>query len=157
MRELANRKWSFPAAVLSAGSTSTYTTGVTVNSINRGKYGTALTNQTTQATPTTDARTGAAFPVVPLNYGTVIVMGIVAAGTIVACQGTVTKLLSDTVFLVAPEFPPLPEDFVPIGYYVVKNGTGGANWIFGASYWNASGITVTATSCSELPDRPQIA
>ena len=155
MNQVGNRKHSSPRAVLSAGSTSTYTTGIGVNTSNRGKWGVILTNQTTQATPVVDSLTGAAFPVLHKGYGTVVVMGLTAAGAIAACQGTIVPLLDATTYAVCPQFPPMPEDFVPIGYYTIKNSTAGADWTFGAGYWNAGGITVVAVDCDgALPDRP---
>src|SRR5689334_13261290 len=99
------------------GTNKSYTTTVTSAGIINGKYVTALTAQTNQAVPTTDAATGAAFVAMTTQKACVYVMGQNAAGAIQACQGSIeaTALGITTTagdFVVTPQFPRLPDDFI---------------------------------------------
>lgn len=142
------------------GTTSTYTTTVTSAGMIKGKYVTGLTAQTNTATPTTDAKTGAAFVALTDNQCTVIVMGQKADGTIQACQGTientavgVTTTAGD--FINKPQFPSLPDDFMVFGYAIVRTAPSASDWTFGTSSWTATGITATEfVQCGVLPARP---
>jgi hypothetical protein len=109
------------------------------------------------ATPTTDAVTAAAFPPLAANQGTIVVLGLNAAGTILAAQGSIEGLDSGGNFQVAPQFPSLPDTMCPFAYIVVKDGATGGAWTFGTSNWNATGITATPVSVMMLPARPQTA
>lgn len=119
------------------------------------------------ATPTTDWVTGLAFTALAKNFGTVFMLGLDSGGTLRVVQGTVVALdgiVSSNKFLVAPQFGGLgPQgsgstgnDFCPIAYIVVANGTTGSNWTFGTSNWNATGITLGIVNIVTIPDRPQI-
>ena len=146
---------------LVAGTTSTYTTTVATKCTIRGKWATDLAIQTNTATPTTDARTSAAFTALGDNQCTVIVLGVNAAGAIQACQGSIedTEVGVTTTagaFIKRPQFPALPDDFCPLGYNVVRTAPSAAAWTFGTSNWTATGITMTNfIEVTELPDRPQ--
>ena len=145
---------------LAAGTTTTYTTtGVAHYCINGLAYTAAAV--TNAATPTTDAN-GNAFTAVAANQGSVFVMGLNAAGAIKVMQGEVTALNGATdgasaTFETLPDFPSLPADFCPFGYFIVKVGASGAAWTFGAS--NLAGppanTGISATSVMVLPNRPQ--
>lgn len=143
------------------GTTSTYTTTVTSAGMINGKYVTGLTAQTNVATPTTDARTGLAFPTLTDNKATVLVIGQKAANTIQMLQGSiedtqvgVTTTAGD--FINAPQFPALPDDFMVFGYALVRTAPSAADFIAGTSNWDATGITATEfVQCGVLPDRPQ--
>lgn len=149
-------------AGLAAGSTSTYTTTAnTVATIN-GIFATALAAASNTATPTTDVNTGAAFVAVAAEYGCVFVFGVNAAGAIKVAQGSREQLYGGVTttpgsFEKPPQFPTLPDDFVAIGYVVVKLGPSASSWTFGSSSWTASGVTTSFKNVSCLPDRPQIA
>jgi hypothetical protein len=150
-------------AGLVAGTTSTYTTtATTVASIN-GKFATALTAQTNTASPTTDAFTGVAFLPLTTNKSTVLVWGINAAGAIKVIQGSIEDTfpgVTTTVcaFLNAPDFPDLPDDFVSLGYQLVRTAPSAATWTPGASSWTASGVTCSVIqNVATLPNRPQTA
>ena len=147
---------SFVKTGLTAGTTSTYTTTVATDFIINGKFGTQFATKTNQATPTTDHRTGVAFPTVQINQGTVIVFGVVAAGTVVACQGSIEDLdPSSDEFIIAPSFPSIPVTMAPIGYVIVTNDSSGDPWTFGSDNWTATGITDTFVNIGMMPDRPQ--
>lgn len=153
---------NFTNAGLAAGTTSTYTTtATTVASIN-GFFATTLAAQTNTATPTTDVNTGAAFVAVQPEYGCVFVFGTNAAGAIKVAQGSREQLFGGVTttpgsFEKPPQFPTLPDDFVAIGYCVVKTGPSAVAWTFGSGAWAASGVVTTFKNVSCLPDRPQVA
>lgn len=141
---------------LVAGTTSTYTTTVATDFIINGKFGTQFGTKTNQATPTTDFNTGEAFPALAANEGVAIVFGVVAAGTIVAGQGRIEALdPTGGEFIVAPQFPSIPETVCPIGYVIIQNGSTGSAWTFGTTSFGATGITDTFVDVGMLPDRPQ--
>lgn len=142
-------------AGLTAGTTSTYTTTAAVNGSIGGKFVTALAVQTNTATPTTDFN-GDAFTVVTANQGSVFVYSLNSAGALKIHQGSVEDLDAAGDFEKAPAFPAIDLDtYMPFGYVVVKNGSTGSNWTFGASNWTATGITDTYTDVTVLPNRPQ--
>lgn len=160
---LANRRaQSHVVTGLTKGTTSTYTTTVaTVVSI-AGKWATALGVQTNVATPTTDARTAAAFTALTDNQATVLVLGINLAGAIQMCQGGIeaTEVGVTTTagaFKRAPQFPTLPDDFCPLGYLLVRTAPSAADFTPGTSNWTATGITASAVTEVDglLPARPQ--
>lgn len=147
-------------AATTVGSTGTVHYGI------RGKAYTAAALSST-ATPTTDWATGVAFAALPINFGTVFMFGLDSGGTLRVIQGNVVPLdgiVSSNKFIVAPQFGALgpsgsgttDNDFCPIAYIVVKNGTTGSGWTFGTSNWNATGITLGIQNIISMPDRPQI-
>lgn len=144
------------------GTNKSYTTTVTSTCLINGKFATALTAQTNQAVPTTDYGTGAAFVAQTDNQASVYVMGINAAGTIKALQGTVVSTevgITTTAgaFIGAPQFPALPDDFCPFGYCLVRTAPDASNWTFGTDNWAATGVTTSEfVQVGQLPDRPQV-
>lgn len=149
------------AAGLTTGTTSTYTTTTTTAGAINSQPVTGLAAQTATASPTTDASTGAAFVAMGVNKTTVIVYGTKLDSTIQACQGSIesTEVGVTTTagaFIVPPQFPNLPDNFMPIGYFVVRTAPSASSWTPCSSSWTATGITVTSRSCiGALPDRPQ--
>lgn len=145
---------------VAAGTTTTLsTTGTQAYTIRSKAYSrTALTNQ---ASPTTDAATGAAFIGVLANFGCVFLIGLNAAGSLQCVQGTIVPLDSSGNFINAPNFGALPLDFCPIAYLVIKAGSTAnatTGWIFGTSNNSSvTGITYTFVDVTQVPDRPQIA
>lgn len=162
-REFSGLTMSFVSAAMIAGTTSTYTTTVTTNGVIGSKFATALTAQTNTATPTTDATTGAAFVALTANQATVLVFGINAAGAIQMSQGTIVPTVTGVTttvgaFINAPQFPSLPNDFLPLAYCLVRTSPTGNAFTPGTTSWTASGITTsTFQNISTLPDRPQVA
>ena len=140
-------------AGLAVGTTSTYTVATAISCVVRGKYH-AFSTKTNQATPTTDASTGAAFPALAINQGTVLVFGS-EGGTIKVAQGSIEALDAAGNFRIYPKFPDIPATMCPFGYVVVKNDATGGAWTFGTSNWNATGITTAAVDVETLPARPQ--
>lgn len=163
MQEIDNRGLSMCLidATLAAGTTTTYsTTGTTHYCIDGKAYTKAAV--TNGATPTTDVNTGDTFVAVGADKGCVFVVGYNAAGTVKVAQGEITDLDgtadgASSTFETNPDFPALPADFCPIGYFVIKVGASGAAWTFGASNLAGppSNTGVSATSVCVLPRRPQ--
>lgn len=147
---------------LTKGTTSTYTTTATSECSINGKWATGLAAQTNTATPTTDARTGAAFVAQTDNTACAYVFGITAAGAIAVCQGPIEATETGSgatagAFKNRPQFPALPDDFCPIGYLFVRTAPSASDFTFGTSSWTATGITASAVVEVDgaLPDRPQ--
>lgn len=152
-----------------AGSTNTFTTTAASAGFIKGKWTTALAALTNQAPgasgiATTDANTGVAFaPILP-NMCAAIVFGVTAAGLGVAVQGPQVATnpgVTTTVgsFAAAPQFPALPDNFMPIAYTVVRVApSGGTGFVNSSTSWTASSMSCTTFQrISSLPNRPQIA
>jgi hypothetical protein len=145
-----------------AGAT-TISTTVASNHIIGGKFGTALAITTGGARPTTDANTGAAFPAILPNTAAALVIGINAAGAYVLAQGPATPTevgVTNTVgaFIKAPDFPPIPDDFCPIAYTLIRAAPSLTAGFLVTTNWNATGASCTTfKNVATLPDKPQIA
>lgn len=145
-------------AGLSAGTTTTISTANTIQYCIRGKAISPKTAITNGATPTADAATGLAFTPISAGQGTVIVLGLDASGNVKAAQGTVTALDSSGAFILAPQFPNMPDSICPFAYIVLKGGsTLSGTWTFGTNALSSvTGMTYTFVNIMGLPDRPQI-
>jgi hypothetical protein len=144
-------------AGMSAGTTTTLTTANTsLFSIGGKAYSKAAASNA--ATPTTDARTLAAFTAIPVNKGGVFVIGYDSGGNLKVCQGETVNLDAGNNLVEAPEFPNVPDTLTPIGYLVVKVGSTGAAWTFGVSNLTGppTGVTLSFADCMLLPERPQL-
>ncbi len=142
-------------AGFAAGTTTTYTTAAAASGFINSVYATALAAQTNTASPTTDVN-GDAFTAVGVSEASVFVAGIIAAGTIVVAQGEVVAMDTDTNEpLHYPQFPDIPDTMLPFGYVIIKNGSTGSAWTYGASNWAATGVVDTFADIALLPDRPQ--
>lgn len=143
------------------GTTSTLTTTVTSAGMIGGKYVTGVSALTNSAAPTTDIVTGAAFVALADNQATVLVVGQNAAGTVQMAQGSiedtqvgVTTTAGD--FILAPQFPSLPANFMVWGYVLVRTAPSASAYTPGTSDWDATGVTASQfVQCGVLPDRPQ--
>lgn len=141
---------------LVAGTTTTYTTTVATDFMINGKWGTQFATKTNQATPTTDANTGVAFPTVADDKACALVFGVNLAGAIQLLQGPINSSGLEpgtTTFLITPSFPSLPADFCPIGYALVKNDSG-SDFITGTTSW--ADVDMTFVDIGMMPDRPQV-
>lgn len=154
---------NFASAAAVAGTTSTFTSTVTTNCIILGKFATTLGAQTATASPTTDAATGVAFLPLAPNKCCTLVYGQNLAGTLKLTQGPIIDCavgVTTTVgaFINAPQFPPLPDDFCPLAYTVVRTAPSAASWVPGTGSWTASGVSATTfRNIGKMPARPQIA
>ena len=148
---------------LTLPSTSVYSTATAPAGIINGKFVTSIGVDTTQATPTTDAATGAAFVAVAPNKATVLVFGQNKAGAIKMAQGSIVDTypgVTTTVgaFKDVPNFPSLPKDFMCLAYVLVRTAPSAASWVPGTGEWAASGVTTgTVVDIGALPDFPQVA
>ena len=144
-------------ATLVAGTTSTITNAAVAYSINGKVYSkTAVSNG---ATPTTDAATGLPFVPVTPNKGCVFLIGYNAANVQLAVQGDLFDLDTSGNFRIAPNFGPVPNNFCPVGYEIVKAGATAAagGWIFGTSVQTPlTGMTYAFVNIMTMPDRPQV-
>jgi hypothetical protein len=163
-RRLNGVTMGLASAVLinTAGSANTLAHSVTTAGMINGKYVATIANTTGETTPTTDARTGVAFPTLTDNQATVVVYGQdLDGGAWLACQGSIeaTEIGVTTVagaFKTTPQFPNLPDDFMVVGYQLIRTAPSAADFTVGVSNWNATGITFsTIQNCGVLPDRPQ--
>jgi hypothetical protein len=149
------------SAAAVAGTTSTYTTTVTTECVINGKFATTLGAQTNTATPTTDATTGAAFLPLAPNQCCALVLGQNLAGAIKLSQGPIIPTLTGVTTTVGalindPQFPPLPADFCPLAYTVVRTAPSASPWTPGTGSWTASGVSAsTFANVAQLPNRPQ--
>ena len=133
---------------------------------------TAATN--TAVTNITDVNTSANCAGITAGKGAVVLILATAAGTVATlrfAQSEIVDLGPNTAaytpgsFVTNPEWPRVPAGYCPIGYFVVKVGTdytAGASFVFGstsvatgAMNSAATAYSVTATSISALPARPQ--
>jgi len=58
-----------------------------------------------------------------------------------------------------PNFPAVPDSFIPFAYSVIKakNAASAAGWLFGTNNWNVSGIGISVANLATLPDRLVVA
>lgn len=150
-QENANK--CFTKAGLAAGTTTTLTTG---NIADMSIMGKAVRKAATsnQATPTTDAITGAAFTPIVAGKTGVFTVFYDASGNLKVGQGQIV----DNGGL-APWFCPQDNALAPVGYILTRCNTGAAAWTFGSS--NLAGppanTVITFVDCAGgMPPRPQL-
>ena len=156
---------AFSKCGLAVGTTSTITAATATTYAIQGKTYTK-TLGSNQTHPTADATTGAAFVAVQPGYGCALVYGFNANGDLVAVQGQPQALTGSTdgsaaacKFITAPNFGPIPDDFCPVGYVILKVGSATTNpFTPGTTAWNTPNVgTNTGISVPTLPPRPQVA
>jgi hypothetical protein len=144
-----------------AGTTSTFTSTVTTAGLINGKFVTTLAAQTNAASPTTDASTGLAFNALQPNQTCALVFGQTQAGVLQLVQGPIIATLTGVTTTVGalindPQFPDLPNNFLPLAYTIVRTAPSAAAWIPGTGSWTASGVSAsTFQNVGQLPARPQ--
>lgn len=140
-----------------AGTTTTLTTANTVLFAIKGKAYTKAA-ASNAATPTTDATTAAAFVAVAVGYGCAFVLGYNSSGALKVSQGAQQALDSSGSFVLAPQFPAVPDTVAPFAYLITKVGSAGSAWTFGSSNLDGppAGVTHTFVDVMTLPDRPQV-
>jgi len=155
---------AFSKCGLAVGTTSTITAATaTTYAIQGVTYTKTLGSNQTH--PTTDANTGAAFVAVQPGYGCALVYGFDTSGNLVCVQGNPQALVGSTdgsnaacKFITAPNFGPIPDDFCPVGYVILKVGSAVTNpFTPGTTAWNTSNVGTAAVSVTALPPRPQVA
>lgn len=172
--QLAGATFCHADSALAAGSTTTLTLGVNPYYCINGKAYTQAAVSAVQPS-LIDLNTGVTIAGIEPGYGAVIVVGATSSEstTLRMAQGPVQALSANTAaytpgsFVTAPQFPPLPDDFCPFGYVVVKvatDYTAGAKYVFGSSNTTATGAQGAAStahantfvSVMAMPDRPQV-
>lgn len=110
-------------------------------------------------TPTTDVNTGVAFLALAADEACTFVWMLNAAGTIAVAQGPIVDVDGDTDLIKGdlPLFPPIPAGYCPFAYQKVQTAGTSSAWTFGASNWNATGVTDVIVNVATLPDRPTTA
>ena len=136
--QMAGGTFATTAGLLTAAGTETvYDTTVTLNyCINGIQY--AKTAVTDGTCPTTDIVTGATFATVAACKGCYFVWMINAAGTVAVAQGSIRGLQGTTGanedFVdenLLPQFPAIPDAYCPFAIQMVKNDSGGGDFVFG--------------------------
>jgi hypothetical protein len=144
---------------LAAGTTTTLTSANAAQFSIMGKsYLKAAASN--EATPTTDALTGAAFLPIAAGRGGVFTICRDSGGNLKVVQGQVVDLSPLGQFVHAPWFGPQSNDLAPVGYITVKAATGATTWTFGSSNLAGppSNVTFAFVDCAGgMPARPQIA
>lgn len=144
--------------VLAAGTTSTVSsTNAITGYVNGVSYNAAALSNT--ATPTTDLNSGAAFPSLSANQGTIVVLGINSSGALKAVQGSIVALDASGAFIVAPQPPSIPDGFLPFGKIVLKAGsTLSGTWTFGTNNLSSvTGMTYAFADLTGALGRPVVA
>jgi len=134
------------------GGVTTYDTTVTINYVLNGKIATK-TAITAGTTPTTDYVTGESITLTA-SKGRVVVWGLISGGTVKVIAGPIVDW-DGTNFRPAPDFPAIPDDFVPFAYQILKASSSAGTITFGSSNWNATGFTNSIVNVAVLPNRPQ--
>jgi hypothetical protein len=148
-------------AAMVAGTTSTYTTSNSTAGLVNGKFVTPIAAQTNTASPTTDANTGLAFNALQPNMTCALVFGQTQAGVIQLGQGPIIPTLPGVTttagaLINEPQFPSLPNNFLPLAYTIVRTAPSAAAWTPGTGSWTASGVSAsTFQNIGRIPSRPQ--
>lgn len=151
--KLSENKFVTTKAGFAAGTTVTFTTANAVLYSLDGEM-LSFAAQTNAAQPSTDANTAAAFVGVPINKGCIFIYG-VQAGAIAVVQGPLADLDAGGNFILAPEYPAIPETFVPFAELIIKVGSTGSTWTLGSSNSaSVTGVTYTRKDLSVLKSRP---
>ena len=156
-------------AGVALGTTSTISVATTTSTSIGGVFSVAYTaaNNAAATLPTINAATGTAFVAMGDNKATVVVVGCNAAGELRLAQGSVVDTevgvtTTKGAFILAPQFPIVPDDFCPLAYALIRTAPSAADFTVGTSSWTATGIfsglngTTTMTQVNgSLPDRPR--
>lgn len=134
------------------GAETVHDTTVTINYVLGGKIATK-TAITDGATPTTDYVSGDAITLTASKARTVV-WGLISGGTVKVIAGPIVDW-DGTAFNVPPDFPSIPDTFVPFAYQILKASSAAGTITFGSSNWNATGFTNSIVNVAVLPDRPQ--
>lgn len=151
--KLSENKFVTTKANFAAGTGTSYTAASAILYSLDGEALT-LTPGSNQAQPSTDANTAAAFVGVPINKGCIFIYGIQAAAVAVV-QGPLADLDVGGNFILAPEYPAIPETFVPFAELIIKVAANGSTWTLGSSNSaSVSGVTYTRKDLMVLKSRP---
>ncbi len=169
MENVINRSMNFcttNSLLTATGAETVHDTTVLLNFSIGGKAYTKSGTNADQTTPTTDYNTSAAFPALVGGasvagvggHGCAVVWAYNSSGAVKCMMGPHQELDMAGNFIVAPDFPAVPDDVCPFAYQILKAGnTASATAIvFGTANWNATGFTNAIVNVLVLPARPQI-
>ena len=145
------------AGLTAAGADTNYdTANAFAYSINGKIYSKSSVSSGT--TPTTDYN-GDSYTALAADQAACFLWMVNASGTVGIAQGPVVDIDGTTDDFKddggRPEFPPVPDGWVPFAYQLVQTAGTSSAWTFGTSNWNATGVTDAIVDISVLPDRPQ--
>lgn len=144
-----------PGLLTATGAETVYDTTVTINYVLNGVFA-QKTAVTDGVTPTTDAISGSAITLTA-NKARMVVWCLISGGTVKALAGPIVDW-DGVAFKQAPQFPDIPDAYVPFAYQLLKGGaTLSGTWTFGSSNWNATGLTSAIKNLAFMPSRPQTA
>lgn len=148
--------FSLPGLALEATTTKDILTTAATNYSIRGKIFTkaAFVDVTV---PATDSQDGKAFPALSASQGTIVFIGLDAAGGVLAAQGDIEDLDVSDNFKSAPMFPSIVETMCVFAYMIIKADATATSFTFGLDTWNATGVTIAIVEVTSLPDRLQVA
>ena len=122
---------------------------VTIDGVFRRK--TAITDG---ATPTTDGVSGATFTALAADQTCWFIWCLDAALAVKVVQGEIKDVDGDEdVPLEYPGFPDIPLTLAPFAIQRVQTAGTSSAWTFGASNWNATGVTDLILNVASLPRR----
>lgn len=141
---------------IAEGTTVTITITTAADYAIDGKVYTLASSSNDVLNTTTDVTTGAAFVAQAVSTACAYIYGANAAGSTGIAKGTDITLDAAGDYTAGyPQFPGIPEDFCPVGYIIVKNGSTGSAWTVNTTAWTTTGITTAFVSVMTLPARPQ--
>jgi len=154
---------NFANAGIAAGSTTTLTSGAATAGIIGGKFVVPVAAAANiAALSALDANTGLAFrPILP-NQASVFIIGQPAAGGVASfrvAQGSIVPTEAGVTttpgaFINAPQFPELPDDFLPLAYCLVSVPPSTPSFTWGVQAFTT--VTTKFVNIGAVPDRPQI-
>jgi len=148
-----------PAGITAAGADVLYDTSTAFNYCINGKAYAKSTISSGNTAALTDANTGLGFVALAADEACAFLWLINADGTVAVAQGPVVAIDGDTDLFKddggRPEFPAVPDGYVPFAYSLHQTSGASSAWTFGTSLWNAAGLTDVLVDISVLPDRPQ--
>jgi hypothetical protein len=138
-----------------SGAVTTHSTGATAVQYAIGGKAYSKAQISGGTTPTTDAVTGSAITLTA-NKARAVVWAFDSGGNVKVVAGPIVDLDSAGGYVLAPEFPSIPDSLTPFAYTLHKAGsTLSGTFTFGTSNWNTTGMTHTVVDVLMLPTRPQ--
>ena len=148
-----------PSGITAAGADVLYDTANAFNYSIGGKAYAKATVSNGDTAALTDANTGVGFVALAADQAACFLWLVNAAGTVAVAQGPVVDIDGITDDFKEdggrPEFPSVPDGYVPFAYQLIQTNGASSAWTFGTSLWNATGVTDGLVDISVLPDRPQ--
>jgi hypothetical protein len=148
---------TFPALTGISGAATTYTT---TNAFSFSVKGDIFSKAAVAGgtTPTTNLKpdgTSGVFTAITAGKSCMFLWSVNAAGTVAVSQGPVVNTDDISAKARGYDWPQLPDTNTAFAYVLIAGAsTVVGNWTFGASNWNATGITATVRNCMVPQSRP---